>query len=594
MQILYSLYSFSLYLTIAGGIIMAVVLWYKTAVRDGKLPLVFLSLAIAGVATGFLLIHSGKASGTILINASPIAAAFFVHFALGFTDFSKKNFITVFAYIIASAAFLASVALSAGDVRPWLGFTHFYKFDDASLIVTVVSVVLSAVGVVFLLAGKETLEPKFKRQANALLLAFFIMLLTVSGFIFGGLDLDIFPYGALIFPAVPVAFVYGILRYESREVNRWAYKTIGFIFVTALVFITLTVLAEVLAFLRFSWPYPAFLWQTAAIALLSPFIALITRSLTGELAINIIYPDSNLSEKRLSQWLNELEKADGWRDLSDKATSLLCAHAGQSIEVRTLPSGPELYSKKPGILCGKKDGKEWGFALSGWEDAAPAAVYMAENMAGLVIKASKRLEDSLRLADRERRVANQEHFEELGRLSELVAKSGPQNLVKSLAEYSAIPVADKKELNIKEEVDCALKRYNGKAVEVTVDIVSDLFVTADEEGLHRVFFNLLDNAYAAVNGKTGARVMIHAFSEPGGVKIRFSNNGPEVPPSMRLEIFKPFVSASGLGYGLGLAVASRIMEAYGGSVTLAKGYNWPCCFELFFPLQSYKPYKSQF
>src|SRR5690606_12049184 len=58
----------------------------------------------------------------------------------------------------------------------------------------------------------------------------------------------------------------------------------------------------------------------------------------------------------------------------------------------------------------------------------------------------------------------------------------------------------------------------------------------------------------------------------GSISLRICDDGPGVPPGMQANIFEPFTRLetsrdrlSG-GYGLGLAIASRILQRHGGHV----------------------------
>jgi len=108
-----------------------------------------------------------------------------------------------------------------------------------------------------------------------------------------------------------------------------------------------------------------------------------------------------------------------------------------------------------------------------------------------------------------------------------------------------------------------------KAIEVAVDIPAGLPpVWGDELLLARVFQNLLDNAIKFTPG--GGKIWIQAAAEEGApqVRVTVADSGPGVPPEMREEIFKPFVTGrvKGRGIGLGLAFCKLAVEAHGGRI----------------------------
>ncbi|GBD08209.1 Sensor histidine kinase ResE [Candidatus Thermoflexus japonica] len=110
-----------------------------------------------------------------------------------------------------------------------------------------------------------------------------------------------------------------------------------------------------------------------------------------------------------------------------------------------------------------------------------------------------------------------------------------------------------------------------KSLEMRVDIPDALPpVWGDELLIIRVFQNLLDNAIKFT--PSGGEIWIRAAPEQRDgrpwVKVMVTDSGPGVPPEMREEIFKPFVTGmtKGRGVGLGLAFCKLAVEAHGGRI----------------------------
>ena len=87
-------------------------------------------------------------------------------------------------------------------------------------------------------------------------------------------------------------------------------------------------------------------------------------------------------------------------------------------------------------------------------------------------------------------------------------------------------------------------------------------VEADEQLLRQALFNLIMNAVQAVeaDGQIGFALI---DSPDGEVTLEIRDDGPGVPPEMRREIFKPYITTHQKGTGLGLAVVHQIVSAHG-------------------------------
>jgi len=93
----------------------------------------------------------------------------------------------------------------------------------------------------------------------------------------------------------------------------------------------------------------------------------------------------------------------------------------------------------------------------------------------------------------------------------------------------------------------------------------------DRELLHRALENVVRNALR--HSPDGGTVLItsRAGSQPGWLEIRVDDEGPGVPEAELEQIFAPFVRSAGAqsqaGYGLGLAITSRVMRLHGGQAS---------------------------
>ena len=108
-------------------------------------------------------------------------------------------------------------------------------------------------------------------------------------------------------------------------------------------------------------------------------------------------------------------------------------------------------------------------------------------------------------------------------------------------------------------------------------------VRVDPDQIQRVVVNLVDNAVAALDGKTGGA---HAVNGKGVIRIEtqhdetngvarviVSDNGPGITDADREKLFLPYFSTKRRGSGLGLAIVRRIVTEHGGSIEVT--HNTP-------------------
>ncbi len=96
-------------------------------------------------------------------------------------------------------------------------------------------------------------------------------------------------------------------------------------------------------------------------------------------------------------------------------------------------------------------------------------------------------------------------------------------------------------------------------------------VLADQDQLHQVLLNLLNNACDAM--PDGGRLILSTYEASllnGGraVELRIEDTGPGIPEEHMDKIFDPFFTTKpeGKGTGLGLSICQGILEAHEGTI----------------------------
>lgn len=103
-------------------------------------------------------------------------------------------------------------------------------------------------------------------------------------------------------------------------------------------------------------------------------------------------------------------------------------------------------------------------------------------------------------------------------------------------------------------------------------------VLADPKRLETVFQNLLSNAIHAFAAKAGeVRVSTH-FNRAGQVQIVVCDNGPGIPADLQNQIFRPGVSGTEGGLGIGLWLAETFIQQFGGQIEFSSPGVPGACF----------------
>jgi len=129
-------------------------------------------------------------------------------------------------------------------------------------------------------------------------------------------------------------------------------------------------------------------------------------------------------------------------------------------------------------------------------------------------------------------------------------------------------------------------------VSLRLDLAPDLpGLEVDTGGMVEVLVNLLLNALDATAGG-GSEVVVRTRAAPGGgVQFLVEDDGGGIPDAVRGRIFEPFFSTKepGVGTGLGLSMARRIVEAHGGQIQLKTAEARRTVFAIQLPASAARP-----
>lgn len=147
----------------------------------------------------------------------------------------------------------------------------------------------------------------------------------------------------------------------------------------------------------------------------------------------------------------------------------------------------------------------------------------------------------------------------------------------------------------------ALRRLMPSGVTLSFELLSPVYVTADETELQQVVFNLVLNARDAIEERGTIQVCTGVTEPADGLSVvgrtlpagrwatlRVTDSGSGIEPAVRDRIFELFFTTkpAGTGTGLGLATVLRIAELSGGGVALETPPEGGSAFTLYLPCAS--------
>lgn len=118
---------------------------------------------------------------------------------------------------------------------------------------------------------------------------------------------------------------------------------------------------------------------------------------------------------------------------------------------------------------------------------------------------------------------------------------------------------------------------------------NDIFVPLDKEAFLKIVSNLLSNAVKYCYSTVRVKAFIEADETQEMFHLLTENDGEQIPPEYREEIFKPFVHldkervGKAAGTGIGLALSKSLAQLHKGTLILEDGNEW-ICFHLTLPI----------
>jgi PAS domain S-box-containing protein len=125
---------------------------------------------------------------------------------------------------------------------------------------------------------------------------------------------------------------------------------------------------------------------------------------------------------------------------------------------------------------------------------------------------------------------------------------------------------------VSETAEFCRQRFRQSGVQLKIEPISpELQIDCRPGQISQVLLNLLNNAFDAVEKSEKQEILIMVDDKGEEVEISVADSGSGIPAELHGRIFQPFFTTKevGRGTGLGLSVASGIVQSHAGRLTFA-------------------------
>lgn len=171
-------------------------------------------------------------------------------------------------------------------------------------------------------------------------------------------------------------------------------------------------------------------------------------------------------------------------------------------------------------------------------------------------------------------------------------------IVSDLRTYAHPGREESEDVPLADIVRVALRFFSSDLqgrIEVIQNIPSELSIQANRNKMIQVLGNLLQNSVDALKAKQfdegHPQIRIDGRQVDGRVRLVLRDNGPGIEKQHLDKIFDPFFTTKdvGEGMGLGLGICYRIVQEFGGTISVQTELGRFCEFTLDFPADRMEP-----
>jgi signal transduction histidine kinase len=166
------------------------------------------------------------------------------------------------------------------------------------------------------------------------------------------------------------------------------------------------------------------------------------------------------------------------------------------------------------------------------------------------------------------------------------------DLIRAIKDYSYMDQAPIQEIDVRLGIENTLTMLQSRLSNVEIErrYAADVpLISAYGSELNQVWTALLENALDAI--KDHGKITIGVQVSADMLLIEVWDNGPGIPPELEDRIFEPFFTtkAPGLGLGLGLDTAQRVIRRHRGFITV-QSEPGATCFQVRLPIDQLQAY----
>jgi signal transduction histidine kinase len=146
-------------------------------------------------------------------------------------------------------------------------------------------------------------------------------------------------------------------------------------------------------------------------------------------------------------------------------------------------------------------------------------------------------------------------------------------LFEDIQTYAVLGTLDRSPVRISEVWRQAwqllLPQWRTRKVELLEHITAaNLIIDGDRFRMIQVFRNVFENSLAAASDPVRIDISCEETDGEPALRVIVRDNGPGLNREQREQIFEPFYTTKPTGTGLGMAIAQRIVEAHGGTISV--------------------------